>query len=147
MNGDLTTVVCQAVDVQDDCAGQLNADFDFTPLITVARFHFLLPSGISLINFLIPSLCTGFFLVSTFSFTAFCLRFCFKIFKNLHLLSRDQGHGFMYRGLDSQVVTPIENVVAFKVLGKSTTSLELDMGQYLFIMINYSARKCILYLV
>ena len=53
----------------------------------------------------------------------------------------------MYRGLDSQVVTPIENVVAFKVLGKSTTSLELDMGQYLFIMINYSARKCILYLV
>ena len=39
----------------------------------------------------------------------------------------------MYRGLDSQVVTPIENVVAFKVLGKSTTSLELDMGQYLFI--------------
>ena len=51
----------------------------------------------------------------------------------LHLLLRDQGHGFMYRGLDSQVVTPIENVVAFKVLGKSTTSLELDMGQYLFI--------------
>ena len=24
---DLTTVVCQAIDVQDDCAGQLNADF------------------------------------------------------------------------------------------------------------------------
>ena len=61
--------------------------------------------------------------------------------------SRDQGHGFMYRGLDSRVVTPIEDVVAFKVLGKSTTSLELDMGQYLSIMINYSARKCILYLV
>ena len=30
VNGDLTTVVCQAVDVQDDYAGQLNADFDFT---------------------------------------------------------------------------------------------------------------------
>ena len=81
VNGDLTTVVCQAVDVQDDYAGQLNADFDFTPLVPVARFHFLLPSGISLINFLVLSLFTGFFLVSTFSFTAFCLSVCFKIFK------------------------------------------------------------------
>ena len=28
MDGDPMTVVCQAVDVQDDYAGQLNADFD-----------------------------------------------------------------------------------------------------------------------
>ena len=75
------SVGCQAVDVQDECAGQLNADFDFTPLVLVAGFHFLLPSGISLINFLVLSLFTGFFLVSTFSFTAFCLSVCFKIFK------------------------------------------------------------------
>ena len=30
VNGDLTIVVCQAVDVHGGYAGQLNADFDFT---------------------------------------------------------------------------------------------------------------------
>ena len=46
-------------------------------LMSVAGFHVLL----LLINLLVLSLCTGFFLVSTFSFTAFCLSVCFKIFK------------------------------------------------------------------
>ena len=74
-----TSVVCQAVDVQDECVGQLNADFDFTSSVLVAGYH-LLPSGTSLINSLVLSFFTDFFLVSTF-FTAFCLSVCFKIFK------------------------------------------------------------------
>ena len=59
----------------------------------------------------------------------------------LHLLLRDQGHGFMYRGLDNQVGTPTENASAFKATGNSSTSLELDMSQYLFIMNYYLARN------
>ena len=47
----------------------------------------------------------------------------------------------MYRGLDNQVGTPTENASAFKVIGKSSTSLELDMSQYLFIMNYYLARN------
>ena len=51
----------------------------------------------------------------------------------LHLLLRDQGHGLMYRGLDDQVGTPIEDAYVFKATGKCSTSLELDISQYLFI--------------
>ena len=51
----------------------------------------------------------------------------------LNLLLRDQGHGLMYRGLDDQVGTPIEDANVFKAAGKFSTSLELDISQYLFI--------------
>ena len=51
----------------------------------------------------------------------------------LLLLSRDQGHGLMYRGLDDQVGTPIEKATVFKATGKFSTSLKLGMNQYLFI--------------
>ena len=47
----------------------------------------------------------------------------------------------MYRGLDNQVGTPTEDASAFKATGKSSTSLELDMSQYLFIMNYYLARN------
>ena len=40
----------------------------------------------------------------------------------LLLLSRDQGHGLMYRDLDGQVGTPIENATVFKVTGKILNS-------------------------
>ena len=51
----------------------------------------------------------------------------------LHLLSRDQGHGLMYRGLDDQVGTPIEKATVFKATGKFSTPLKLGINQYLFI--------------
>jgi hypothetical protein len=51
----------------------------------------------------------------------------------LLLLSRDQGHGLMYRGLDGQVGTPIENATVFKATGKFSTPLKLGINQYLFI--------------
>ena len=51
----------------------------------------------------------------------------------LLLLQRDQGHGLMYRGLDDQVGTPIENATVFKVSGKLTTQLKLGRNQYLFL--------------
>ena len=51
----------------------------------------------------------------------------------LHLLLRDQGHGLMYRGLDDQVGTPIENATVFKATGKFSTPLKLGSNQYLFI--------------
>ena len=35
-----TFAVCRTVDVHDEYAGQLNADFDFTLLVPVAGFHF-----------------------------------------------------------------------------------------------------------
>ena len=61
---------------------------------------------------------------------------------------RDQGQGdFIYRGLDSQVGTPTEDANVFKATGKSSTSLRLDMSQYLSIMNCYLPRKCILYSV
>ena len=87
------TVVCQAVDVQDDYAGQLNADFDDALWIPVARFHSLFPSGIILISFQVLSLCTVFFLVSSFSFTAFCLSVCFKIFNFFFYFQEIKGMG------------------------------------------------------
>ena len=65
----------------------------------------------------------------------------------LLLLLRDQGHGLMYRGLDDQVGTPIEDATVFKATGESSTSLELDISQYLSIMICYLPRKHILYSV
>ena len=49
------------------------------------------------------------------------------------MVSRDQGHGLMYRGLDDQVGTPIENATVFKATGKFSTPLELGINQYLFI--------------
>ena len=51
----------------------------------------------------------------------------------LLLLSRDQGHGLMYRGLDGQVGTPIENATVFKATGKFSTPFKLGSNQYLFI--------------
>ena len=51
----------------------------------------------------------------------------------LLLLSRDQGHGLMYRGLDDQVGIPIEKATVFKVSGKFSTPLKLGRNQYLFI--------------
>ena len=38
-------------------------------------------------------------------------------------ISRDQGHGLMYRGLDGQVGTPIEKATVFKATGEFSTSL------------------------
>ena len=40
----------------------------------------------------------------------------------LLLLSRDQGHGLMYRDLDGQVGVPIEKATVFKVTGKILNS-------------------------
>ena len=37
------------------------------------------------------------------------LEFLLQDLQILHLLLRDQGHGLMYRGLDDQVGTPIED--------------------------------------
>ena len=87
------TVVYQTVDVQDGCAGQLNADFDDALWIPVARFHSLFPSGIISISFQVLSLCTVFFLVSSFSFTAFCLSVCFKIFNFFFYFQEIKGMG------------------------------------------------------
>ena len=47
----------------------------------------------------------------------------------------------MYRGLDDQVGTPIEDANALKATGKSSTSLGLDISQYLFIMNYYLTRN------
>ena len=41
----------------------------------------------------------------------------------LLLLQRDQGRGFMCRGLDDQVGTPIENAMVFKDTGNFSTPL------------------------
>ena len=38
------------------------------------------------------------------------------------IVSRDQGHGLTYRGLDDQVGIPIEKATVFKVTGKILNS-------------------------
>ena len=58
-------------------------------LITVAGFHVLL----LLMILLVLSLCTGFFLVSSFSFTAFCLSVCFEIFNFFFYFQEIKGMG------------------------------------------------------
>ena len=136
-----TFVVCRAVDVHEEYAGQLNADFDFSFVDTRRRVSLSASFWNMFDNFSGPVLMYWLLLGVHLQLHGLLLEYLLRDLQILHLLLRDQGHGLMYRGLDDQVGTPIEDANVFKATGKSSTSLELDISQYLFIMNYYLARN------